>query len=334
MKIAIIGGGIAGCSISKLFKDNGDDVTIFEKTDKIGGACQDYWDKKGMCWVNKYGPKILHFRFETEEARRFLRLNTSLVPYDHKVMVLGNSGFTFWPPCKAYKQLHNLLDTKNSFFDTYISSYSKKMWGKRWNSIKNNVLKRFKIKTNYSTDFFENQWSYLPENGYTNMFKELADGIPIKYNYDSSKLDFNEYKIVIWTAPIDEICEHKFGELNWQGLNFTFETIKTNGENLLPTPVVNLNTHPIFTRITEYQQLNVSPRINGTNRIIGFETPSKNNKLYPINNVKNTKLLEKYQKYAAKIFPNVYFLGRGGNYKYADMDQSVQCALDLFKKIK
>jgi len=333
MKVAVVGAGLSGLCMARLFKDDGHQVTVFEKTDKIGGACQDYWDKKGQCWVSKCGPHLLHFRKETRVAESFLISHTDLASYDHQVMALGNGGFTMWPPTNAHHFLHDILNPKVSFFDEYISSYSNKMWGKHWTNIKDKVLKRFKTKKHYNTDFFEGQNVYIPKNGYTNLFKDLAKGLNIKFNH-TGKIENEDYDLVIWTAPIDEAYDLELGELDWQGIDFTFETIKTSGEDLLPTPVVNLNTHPKFTRMTEYNQLNVPPKCNGINRIIGFEVSAKNNKLYPINDKKNSDLLKKYQRMSKLKSFNVYFHGRLGEYKYYDMDQIIQASIDLFNNIK
>ena len=58
----------------------------------------------------------------------------------------------------------------------------------------------------------------------------------------------------------------------------------------------------------------------------------KYERYYPIVDAKNQIL---YDKYAAKAkdLNNVWFVGRLGDYKYYNMDQTVARALELFKEI-
>ena len=52
---------------------------------------------------------------------------------------------------------------------------------------------------------------------------------------------------------------------------------------------------------------------------------------YPINNNKNNDLYSKYLE-LAKNDKNVIFGGRLGNYKYYDMDKTIEASLELCKK--
>ncbi len=52
---------------------------------------------------------------------------------------------------------------------------------------------------------------------------------------------------------------------------------------------------------------------------------------YPVNNESSAALLKKYQE-EAKAHPNLIVGGRLGAYRYFDMDQSIQAALDIARK--
>ena len=62
---------------------------------------------------------------------------------------------------------------------------------------------------------------------------------------------------------------------------------------------------------------------------------SKGDPYYPINNSKNKKIFSKYQKliksYEKK---NIFFEGRLAQYKYLNMDEVIERALNLFNKLK
>ncbi|HEF3568354.1 TPA: UDP-galactopyranose mutase, partial [Campylobacter upsaliensis] len=52
---------------------------------------------------------------------------------------------------------------------------------------------------------------------------------------------------------------------------------------------------------------------------------------YPIPNEENQKLYEKYLLEADK-FANMYFLGRLGDYRYYDMDKTVERIFEFIKE--
>ena len=101
------------------------------------------------------------------------------------------------------------------------------------------------------------------------------------------------------------------------------------------TVVTNYPNNYDFTRITEHKYF-LDEKSDKT--VISVEYPEKfelgkNERYYPISNPENQALYEKYQKEAEK-YPNLYFCGRLGGYKYYNMDLAVEKALELFNKIK
>ena len=58
-KIIIVGAGLSGATVARLFADSGMDVTVVDKRATIGGNAYDYVDKNGIT-VQPYGPHIFH----------------------------------------------------------------------------------------------------------------------------------------------------------------------------------------------------------------------------------------------------------------------------------
>lgn len=54
---------------------------------------------------------------------------------------------------------------------------------------------------------------------------------------------------------------------------------------------------------------------------------------YPIDDIKNSILFEKYQSLSKKDSGRIYFGGRLGSYKYFNMDQVMIGAINLTKAI-
>ena len=84
-KIIIVGAGLSGATVARLFADGGDDVTVIDKRETIGGNVYDYIDKNGIT-VQPYGPHIFHTN--EKEVFDFLSRFTEWEKYEHRVLAL------------------------------------------------------------------------------------------------------------------------------------------------------------------------------------------------------------------------------------------------------
>ena len=82
-KIIIVGAGLSGATIARLFADSGKDVTVVDKRATIGGNAYDCVDKNGIT-VQPYGPHIFHTK--EKEVFDFLSKFTEWTAYEHKVL--------------------------------------------------------------------------------------------------------------------------------------------------------------------------------------------------------------------------------------------------------
>ena len=332
-RILIIGAGISGLTLARLFKDNGDYVEIREKESFTGGLSADYKHKD--YYVSIFGPRFLRFSNKTKNAKTFLEKYTKLVKYNHKVIALGDSSFTFWPTNKTYLDLFNKTNPNKSMIDEFVSSYSKKVWDKDTKEVLGNIRSRFKFKDNYNTDFMEGIQGYIPKDGFTNLFKKMSKGIKIVHNCEDS-IDtiyplIDEFDYIFVSAPIDTFFKNMFGKLAYKKIQFDLERFENDGSNILLSQVMNLNTHPEIIRLTEYPQFYAS---NSKSRIIGAERRSEDGiPCYPVLTKKNTKIYNKYLEYS-KHFDGVHFIGRLSEYKYKDFDVACADAILLFKQLK
>lgn len=337
MRILLIGGGLFNLTLARLLRDDRHEVNIIEKSNFLGGMCADYFDKKAQCYVNKFGAHIFHFDNKSKKALQFLKKYADLMEYDHKVLCIGNGNFTYFPINNTYKSLFSLIND-HSIFDEFIESYSKKVWGNDWNSIKKNIEKRFKAKNSFNNDFFEGEKTFLLEKGFSNLFNKLSKGINITYNLEvhiKMLLRFiKQFDKVVVSAPIDRFYNYKFGKLDWKGLQFDFHYLKSDND-ILPTPVVNMNTHKDVVRIVEYNQLGTPLNSHTSkNKVICIERSSFINKCYPVLNDINNALYKKYIDYNNVNFKDISFVGRLGNYKYYDMDETIQNAINWYSNFK
>jgi UDP-galactopyranose mutase len=147
--------------------------------------------------------------------------------------------------------------------------------------------------------------------------------------YINGKISKN---IIFYCGSIDELCSYKYGKLPYRSLYIELETIKTT--NYQSSSVVNYPAHPTMTRIAEYKKLYLQNIKNKT--IISKEFPGEfdlkskkfNQRYYPINNSTNNAILQKYLDYT-KSYSNLNFLGRLAQYKYFDMDDAIENAMQI-----
>ena len=108
--------------------------------------------------------------------------------------------------------------------------------------------------------------------------------------------------------------------------------MNVSGGYYQPNSVVNYPEIDVpFTRIVEYKHF-LNQKSEHT--IIVSETSNDiGEPYYPVPNDKNKELYEKYKTLAEdeERKRNVHFIGRLASYKYFNMDQAIEVALDYFE---
>jgi UDP-galactopyranose mutase len=171
----------------------------------------------------------------------------------------------------------------------------------------------------------------MPKHGYTRLFENMLDhpNIKILLNTDYREIEGSiPYDEVIFTGPVDEYFDYRFGKLPYRSLEFKFETHGV--ERYQPAPVVNYPNEHAYTRITEFKYLTGQEHSKTS---IVYEYPrAEGDPYYPVPRPENAALYKQYQALAAAT-PGVHFVGRLATYRYYNMDQVVAQALTLFSKM-
>jgi UDP-galactopyranose mutase len=163
------------------------------------------------------------------------------------------------------------------------------------------------------------------------MFENMLDhpNIKVMLNADYREVrDEVRYKHLIFTGPIDEFFDYRYGKLPYRSLEFKFETV--NKEWVQPVAVINYPNENAYTRVTEFKRLTGQEHHKST---LVYEYPkASGDPYYPIPRSENAELYRKYQMLAAAT-PDVHFVGRLATYKYYNMDQVVAQALTHYAKL-
>lgn len=287
----------------------------------------------------KYTPSP--FNFKTIDD--FFSESKALEIKEHIKMVYGDSNRT---------TIVDMLNSKDAIIKEYAdflfkhdySLYTAKQWGISPSEIDISVLERVPVLFSYKTGYFNDKFQAMPVNGFTTIISEILNHknieVQLKVNATNElELDYGKKVIkyhgeripVIYTGAIDELMGYKYGKLPYRSLKFEWKTI--NKENYQEAAVVAYPEAEGYTRITEYTKLPIQKNANGKTTI-AIEYPisanEKNNiePYYPIPNKESTKA---YMQYRTLIneFSNIYLCGRLAEYKYYNMDQVIEKALDL-----
>jgi UDP-galactopyranose mutase len=194
------------------------------------------------------------------------------------------------------------------------------------------VTARVPTRTNADDRYFGDSFQNMPLHGFTRMFENMLDHPNIKI---MTNTDFREiardvrYDKLIFTGPIDEFFDFRYGKLPYRSLRFRHETV--DQEVFQPVAVVNYPDYEVpYTRITEYKYL-TGQRHQKTS--LTYEYPSPDgDPYYPVPRPENAELYRRYQA-LADATPDVHFVGRLATYRYYNMDQVVGQALALYARL-
>ena len=139
---------------------------------------------------------------------------------------------------------------------------------------------------------------------------------------------------VLYTGCIDEYFNYACGPLEYRSLRFEHKRLKDT-EDFQGNAVVNYTAREIpYTRIIEHKHFEFAKQ---PSTVITYEYPDDfeegKEPYYPVNDEKNGLIFQKYKE-LARQYPNTLFGGRLAQYTYADMDDTVAAALELWKSTK
>lgn len=258
-------------------------------------------------------------------------------------------------PANLEEQAISLIG--KTVYEKLIKGYTEKQWGMSCTELPAFIIKRLPVRLIFDNNYFNDKYQGIPIGGYTSIIEKMLGcdekgnktaknniDVKVDYNYFDHKEDLNEIATkTVFTGPIDEYYDYKFGHLEYRSVRFETEELGIN--NYQGNAVVNYTEREVpYTRIIEHKHFEVGKQLGDEeteespsygHTIISREYSDKwdetKEPYYPINNDKNNTLYEKYADLASKD-KNVIFGGRLGQYKYYDMDKVIASALDTCKK--
>jgi UDP-galactopyranose mutase len=358
----IVGAGFAGSVLAeRLASQHGAKVLLIDRRPHIGGNAYDELNSDGILY-HKYGPHIFHTN--SDQVVEYLSQFTKWRPYEHRVRAVVRDKLVPIPINRTTLNMLFGLDLKSDdeaaaylatraepvadirtsedvvinavgreLYELFFRGYTRKQWGLDPSELDKQVTSRIPTRTNTDDRYFTDTFQAMPLHGYTAMFERMLDHPLIDKalgtDFRDVRDDADVADHIIYTGPIDEYFDFRFGRLPYRSLKFDHRTL--NEVEHQPVAVVNYPSPDVpYTRVSEYKHLTGQDAPVTT---ITYEYPSaEGDPYYPIPRAENQALYKKYEALADET-GDVTFVGRLATYRYYNMDQIVGQALATFRRI-
>ncbi len=356
----IVGAGFAGAvTAERMARHHGKKVLLLDRRPHIGGNAYDHYNEDGIL-VHRYGPHIFHTN--SDQVFQYLSQFTEWRPYEHRVLASVDGKLVPVPiNLTTVNRLYNLNLTSEQEVEAFFASraearpsirtsedvvvskvgrdlyeklfrnYTRKQWGKDPSELDAQVTARIPVRTNRDDRYFTDRYQAMPKYGYTRMFENMLNhpNIKIELGCDFRALTKRlKYRELIYTGPVDEFFDYRYGELPYRSLRFEHSTLNT--EYSQPVAVINYPNDHAYTRVTEFKHL--TGQVHSRTGVVYEYPANQGDPYYPVPTPENAALYKRYAELAAAT-KRVHFVGRLATYKYYNMDQVVAQALTLCKHL-
>ncbi|MBO6335872.1 UDP-galactopyranose mutase [Enterococcus faecium] len=363
----VVGAGLYGSIFAREATNNGYKVLVIDKRNNVAGNI--YTEKVEGINVHKYGAHIFHtnnvevWNYLQQYAKFNRFTNSPVANYKGELYSMPFNMYTFnkmWgvvtPEDAATKIEEQRKEIKGKpknleeqaislvgrdIYEKLVKGYTEKQWGRDCKDLPAFIIKRLPVRLTFDNNYFNALYQGIPIGGYTKMIENILDGIDLKLGEDylkNKKYWDGITKKVVYTGPIDAYFSYRLGYLEYRSVKFENEIL--DKKNFQGNAVVNYtDCETPWTRIIEHKWFEFGKDENGNDlpkTIISKEYSSEwkpgDEPYYPVNDEKNGSLYAKYKDLADKE-KNVIFGGRLGEYKYYDMDTTVEAVLEECKKV-
>ncbi len=232
-----------------------------------------------------------------------------------------------------------LLLVGKDIYEKLIKGYTEKQWGRPCTELPAFIIRRLPLRFVYDNNYFNDLYQGIPVDGYNALIDKLLEGVETRVNCDFFE-NREELcvlaKKMVYTGPIDQFYDYRFGKLEYRTVRFETEVLDT--PNYQGNAVINYTDRETpFTRIIEHKHFESFGQAVYDNpktvisREYSTEWQPGMEPYYPVNDTRNAALYAQYKALAEKE-TNVLFGGRLAEYKYYDMAPTIEQALCLAKE--
>lgn len=364
----VVGSGLFGATFAYRAKQLGKKCLVIDKRSHLGGNvyCEKIEDinvhKYGAHIFHTSNKKVWDFVNTIVEFNRYT--NCPVANYKGKLFNLPfnmNTFFQMWgvttpeeaqakideqkaealaalggrEPSNLEEQALTLVG--KDIFEILIKEYTEKQWGRKCTELPAFIIKRLPVRLVFDNNYFNDKYQGIPVGGYNKLIDGLLDGVECVTDTDFFKSKYRDWKKyadkLVYTGPIDEYFDFVYGKLDWRTVSF--KTRVESVSNYQGNAVVNYTSHDKpYTRVIEHKHFEMFGQevYDSPNTVVSeeYSTEYKDGMepYYPVNDVRNNELAEKYRS-LAEYEKNVIFGGRLGQYKYYDMAPVIEQVLNM-----
>lgn len=364
----VVGSGLFGATFAYRAKQLGKKCLVIDKRSHLGGNvyCEKIEDinvhKYGAHIFHTSNKRVWNFVNSIVEFNRYT--NCPVANYKGKLFNLPfnmNTFFQMWgvttpeeaqakideqkaealavlggrEPSNLEEQALTLVG--KDIFEILIKEYTEKQWGRKCTELPAFIIKRLPVRLVFDNNYFNDKYQGIPVGGYNKLIDGLLDGVECVTDTDFFNSKYRDWKKyadkLVYTGPIDEYFDFVYGKLDWRTVSF--KTRVESVSNYQGNAVVNYTSHDKpYTRVIEHKHFEMFGQevYDSPNTVVSeeYSTEYKDGMepYYPVNDVRNNKLAEKYRS-LAEDEKNVIFGGRLGQYKYYDMAPVIEQVLNM-----
>ena len=364
----IVGAGLYGAVFAREAAKRGKTSLVIDKRPHIAGNV--YTEKTEGINVHKYGAHIFHTNNKEvwdylQQFASFNRFtNSPVANYRGEIYSLPFNMYTFnkmWGVITPEEAMEKIAEQRaeikgeprnleeqaislvgRDIYEKLVKGYTEKQWGRDCTELPAFIIKRLPVRFTFDNNYYNALYQGIPEGGYTKMAANILDDPHITVRTDTDFFEHRELaekaERTVYTGPIDAYFDYSLGYLQYRSVRFENETLDI--PNFQGNAAVNYTDRETpWTRIIEHKWFEFGRDENGNElpkTVISKEYSSEwkpgDEPYYPVNDDKNSALYEKYRALAEKE-SKVIFGGRLGEYRYYDMDQVVEAALEKAKEV-
>ena len=367
----IVGSGLFGATFAYKAHQAGKSCLVIDKRPQLGGNV--YCEQTEGINVHKYGAHIFHtsnkavWDFVNALVPFNRYTNCPVANYHGELYNLPfnmNTFYQMWgvhTPEEAQAKIAEqraivsakldgseprnleeqaLLLVGRDIYEKLIKEYTEKQWGRPCTELPAFIIRRLPLRFIFDNNYFNDPYQGIPIGGYNILIERLLEGIDTRVNCDffTNRDELTALvDTIIYTGPIDQFYDYRFGKLQYRTVRFETETLNT--PNYQGNAVVNYTSHDVpYTRVIEHkhfesfgQSVYDNPK-TVISREYSTEWQPGMEPYYPVNDERNAALYAQYKE-LADAEKHVLFGGRLAEYKYYDMAPTIEQALNLAQRI-
>lgn len=360
-RVLVIGAGFSGAVVARrLANDPNTDIHVIDKREHVAGNCHTERCPETGVMQHVYGAHIFHtsshrvWKFVNEFADFRTFINNPFARYDGALYSLPINLSTFskffdreFTPESAKRflenelQRHDIEEPRNfeeqglrflgdDLYYAFFYGYTKKQWGREPRDLSASILKRLPVRFTYNSSYYSSVYQGIPAEGYTALVERILEKeniqIFLRVNWRDFPLD--QYDHVVVTSPLDEFFGYDQGRLRYRTVYWEKEIEYGDrfGHAAINYPGLDVSC----TRQREHKHY--CPWEHHDKTVIfteySKETEGDDDPYYPLSLPDDKVLCKRYMRRALEL-DGYTFLGRLATYRYLDMHQVIQEALEV-----